>query len=955
MTRFPRILLLLTAAALAACAAKKETTTAPQAAPAPEAALEAEIPFDPQIVSGKLENGFRYLIRANQKPEKRAEFRLTVDVGSVLEEEDEQGLAHFVEHMAFNGTANFAKQELVDYLETIGMRFGPDLNAYTGFDETVYMLTVPTDSSEFVDKAFQILEDWAHQVSNDSVEIDKERGVVIEEWRGRRGAGQRMLDEQLPIILKDSRYAERLPIGEKAVLDTFEHATLRDFYTRWYRPELMGFVAVGDFDPAAMEAKAREHFSRIQRRDDAPERALYPVPDHEETLFAIATDPEATGNSISIYYKQDVREQQTVGAYRRSLIEGLYHGMFNRRLQELTQLPEPPFLYGYSGQGRLLRTKEFFQLGAGVQDNGFDAGLEALLTEAARVREFGFTSSELERLKKASLRGMEQAYRERDKSRSSGFASEYVRHLLEGEPVPGIEKELELYRELLPGIGLAEVNALASGWTGESNRVIALNAPEKEGLHVPSEEELLAVFARVSEKGIEPYEDDVSEDPIAPELPLLAQIAATDSIPELGVTKWTLSNGIRVFLKPTDFKNDQVLFRAYSPGGHSLVEDPDYVAASTAASVVTGGGVAQFDLIELRKKLAGKVVSVSPWIGGLQEGISGSASPQDLPTMFELVYAYFTSPRQDSTAFTALRKRMKGSIENRSARPETAFYDTLGVTMAQYHHRARPTSLAILEEMDLGKSMQVYRDRFADAGDFTFCFVGNFTPGELEPLVLTYLGGLPATGREETWRDVGIRPPSGVIEKTVRRGMEPKSRSEIVFTGPFEFDGWRNNFVLGAMADVLEIKLREVMREDLGGTYHVSVGGSASHYPDERYRVNLRFGCDPERVEELTGVVFEQIDSLKTAGTTEEYLTKIKETAKREREVQLKENGFWVRGILYVDFHGIDPLRSLQYDEMVDSLTLEDVRSAAEKYFDMENYVRVVLLPEEGSAEPSGG
>ena len=917
-----------------------------QQQPASPPAADPFLPLDPQVQTGTLKNGLRYFIRHNQKPENRAELRLVVNVGSVLEEDDQQGLAHFAEHMAFNGTKNFAKQELVDYLESIGMRFGPDLNAYTSFDETVYMLTVPTDSVAIMEQAFQILEDWAHQVSLEDEEIDKERGVVIEEWRLGRGAQQRMFDKQLPILLHDSQYAQRLPIGQKAVLDTFQHETLRAFYQNWYRPELMGFVAVGDFDPAWIDSLVHLYFSRIPPATASKERRVFPVPDHEETLFAIATDPEATGNSITIYYKQDVRPQGTVATYRQGLIEAIYHRMFNNRLNELTQLPQPPFLYGYSGQGRFLRSKEFFILGSGVQNKGFDAGLEALLTESARVRRFGFTQSELTREKKDVLRGMEQAYRERDKSQSRGFASEYVRHFLEDEPIPGIEKEYELYQELLPTIELEEINALAGEWTSEKNRVITVDAPQKEGLEVPTEEDLLAVFARVEQKEITPYEDAVSDEPLVAQVPQPAAIVERSEIAELGITRWTLANGIRVVLKPTDFKNDEIRFSAYSPGGHSLVADPDYVAASTAASVVEEGGVAGFSQIELQKKLAGKVVWVSPWIDALQEGLSGSASPADVGTLFELIYAYFTAPRQDSTAFQAYQTRMRGFIQNRSAAPETAFDDTIEVTMAQYHHRARPWSVELLDEMDLEKSMEIYRQRFADAGDFTFFFVGNFTLEGIENLVQTYLGGLPSSGRQENWKDVGIEAPRGVIEKTLYRGIEPKSQSRLVFTGPFAYDGWKNNFDLRAMTTVLEIKLREVLREDLGGTYGIGVNASPSHFPDQKYRIDLNFSCDPERVEELTQVIFTQIDSLQKFGTTDLYIDKVKEMRKREREINLKENSFWVNILQWSDFHGIDVRLVHQYSQLVDTLTSAVVQAAAQQYFDMENYVRVVLYPE---------
>ncbi|MDE2743908.1 MAG: insulinase family protein [Gemmatimonadota bacterium] len=930
-------------------------TTVQQAAmeEATEKLEDPKLPIDSLVTVGQLDNGLRYVIRQNQKPENRVELRLVVDAGSVLEDENQQGLAHFVEHMAFNGTKNFAKQELVDYLELIGMRFGPDLNAYTSFDETVYMLTVPTDSTEVVETAFQILEDWAHQISFEAEEIDKERGVVIEEWRLGRGARKRMFDEQAPILLKDSRYAVRLVIGQKAVLDTFQHEDLRRFYRTWYRPDLMGFVAVGDIEPVEVEALVEKYFARIPAAESPPERTVFPVPDHEETLFAITTDPEATYNSVSIYYKRDVRPQGTVSTYRRSLIEALYHQMLNQRLHELTKLPEPPFLGAYSGQGRWLRSKEFFILGAAVQNNGFDAGLEALLIEAARVREHGFTASELAREKKEMLRSMEQSYRERDKQQSSGFAAEYVRHLLTDEAIPGIAKEYELYQELVPSIALEEINALASEWTSEKNRVITVEAPEQEGIAVPTEQDLLAIFAKAAQQEIAPYADEVSDEPLVAQVPAPADIVERSQIPEIGVTWWTLSNGIRVCLKPTDFKNDEILFRAYSPGGHSLVPDADYLAASTATSVVSEGGVGPFNKIELEKKLAGKVVRVSPWISSLREGVSGSASPEDIQTMFELIYAFFTAPRQDSTAFQAYQTLMRGSIQNRSARPETAFSDTIAVTMAQYHHRARPWSLELLDEMDLATSMAVYQDRFADASDFSFFFVGNFTLEGIEPLVRTYLGGLPTTGREETWRDVGIKAPEGVIDKAVYRGIEPKSRSQMIFTGPFEYDGWKNNLELRAMTSVLEIKLREVLREDLGGTYGVWVNSSGSHYPDEEYRISISFGSDPDRVEELTQVIFEQIDSLKTVGTTDLYVDKVKEMRKRQRETDLKENSFWVGALETLDFNGVDPRLLIQYPALVDSLTVDVVQQSAQKYFNMDRYVRVVLYPEEGE-KPEG-
>ena len=694
--------------ALAACASRPSAsgTAAGEAAGGPDPVL----PVDPKVTRGTLDNGLRYVIRANSKPENRAELRLALDVGSILETDEEQGLAHFAEHMAFNGTTHFEKQELWSYLESVGLRTGADLNAHTSFDETVYKLTVPLDSVQVVEQAFQIFEDWAHGISFDGEEIDKERGVVIEEWRRGQGAGLRMLYKQLPVLFADSKYAERIPIGQKAVLDTFHHDTLRGFYRRWYRPDLMGFVAVGDFEPAWMESLITEYMGRVPAVPEETVRPEAPVPDHEETLFSIVTDPEATSNVVRVMHKQDRSDESTKGAYREGLMESLYHGMLNRRLYELTTRADPPFLGAFSGGYYSVRTKEMIQLAAGVENNGFDRGLEALLTEAERVRQHGFTATELARQKKEQLRGMEQAWRERDKLQSRGFAAEYVRHLLDDEPIPGIEGEYELHQELLPTITLEEVNELAGEWTGGRNRVITVTAPDREGVGVPTRDQLLAILEMVAARPVEAYVDQGADLPLLPDEPQPGSVASRGEIPELGVTRWELSNGVRVFLKPTDFKNDQILFRAYSPGGHSLVEDGEFVAASTAATVVTEGGLGNFDKVGLIKWLSGKVVSVSPYVSELEEGLSGSASPQDAGAMFQMIHAYFTATRSDSAAFASLRTRLRAWLENRSADPETAFADTVSVTMSRYHHRARPWSLAMLDELDLDASVRIFRD-----------------------------------------------------------------------------------------------------------------------------------------------------------------------------------------------------------------------------------------------------
>ena len=927
-------------------------TTAPQStsdAPPVPNELDQPLSIDPNVRIGVLDNGMRYVIRANAKPEGRAELRLALDVGSILETDDEQGLAHFVEHMAFNGTRNFAKQELWDYLERVGLRIGADLNAHTSFDETVYKLTVPTDSTQIMETAFQIFEDWAHGVSFEAEEIDKERGVVIEEWRRGQGAQTRMLHKQLPALFADSKYGQRMPIGQKAVLDTFRHEVLRGFYDKWYRPDLMGFVAVGDFEPAYMESLIVEYLGRVPAPAAPTVREESPVPGHEQTLFAIATDPEATQNTVLVYHKQDRQEPLTARAYRRGLIEGLYNGMLNRRLHELTLEADPPFLGGYSGLGLSVRTKEFLLLGAAVENNGFERGLEALLTEAARVAQHGFTSTELARQKKQMLRGMEQSFRERDKLNSGGFAAEYIRHLLDDEPIPGIEAEYELYKAHVPTVTLAEVNKLAQAWAGGQNRVITVNAPEKDGVGVPTEADLLAAFEQVEGVAVSAYVDQGLDVPLLPNEPVAGSIVARDEIPELGVTTWELSNGVRVVLKPTDFKNDQVVFSAYSPGGHSLVDDDDFVPAATASTIVTQAGLGNFDQVGLSKWLSGRVVGVSPYVGELHEGLSGSASPQDAETMFQMIHAYFTATRTDSATFVSLQRRLGAMIENRSQRPETAYGDTVQVTMAQYHHRARPWSEDMLAELNQEASTRVFRERFADASDFTFFFVGNISLAEIEPLVNRYLASLPALNRGESWRDIGMRPPEGVVSKTVRRGLEPKASTQLVFTGPFDFNNRLDRLQIGLMAEAFQIKLREVLREDLGGTYGVGVGASPSRLPTGSYRLTVGFGCDPERVEELTDAVFEQIDSLQLVGLDSTYTNKVREIRRREREVSLKENGWWRSVLEWVDKNEVDPLLILD-NTVVENFTPADVLRAA-AWFDRSNYARFVMLPEASQRE----
>lgn len=925
-------------------------TAAARTAPA-----SAPMPRDPAVLTGRLANGLTWYVRGNERPANRAVLRLVVNAGSVLEDDDQRGLAHFLEHMAFNGTTSFEKQELVNYLERIGMRFGADINAYTGFDETVYMLEVPTDSAGMLETGLQILEEWAHEITLDSLEIEKERGVVLEEWRLGRGAASRVQDEQFPVLFRGSRYAERLPIGEPEVLESFGHDALRRFYEDWYRPDLMAVIAVGDFDPQAVAAAIADRFGRIEARPEAPPRPEFDVPIHAETLVSSVSDPELQVEQVSVVWKLPLQPEGTHEDYRRSMVERTYNSMLNFRFYEITRESEnPPFLYAGSGKGRLVRGSEVYELQAAVAEGGTASGLERLLVEAERVERYGFTPAELERQKADMLRGYERAWEERDNTESSTYAAEYARAFLQGESFPGISYEYALAKRYVPAIELDEVNRLGRDWISDSSRVLLASTPEKPGRSAPSEEELLAVFeaAAAAAAEVSPWDDAGIDRPFLDELPAGGEIVSERRHESVDVTEWQLSNGVRVLAKPTDFKADQVLFTASSPGGTSLAADDEYLSAAWASSIVGASGAGELSAVEIQKQLAGKAVSVSPFIGETEEGFSGSASPRDLETLFQLITLYGTRPRRDETAFRSLMTRVETAIHNRGTSPEAVWSDTLGVVLAQGHPRRQPPSPERLAQVDLDEALAFYKDRFADFGDFTFTFVGAFELDDLRPLVERYLGSLPATDRDETWRDVGVRPPPGVERRTVRMGSEPKALTAIVFTGPFDY-GRENRLLLASTADVLDIMLREVLREELGGTYGASVNASTSRIPNPRYGVQISYGAEPGRLDELTAETFSVIDSLSTYGASEENLAKVRETRRRSRETDLEDNGFWLSAISGYDRDG-EPLELiLELDPLLDELSSRRIGDAARQWLDPERYVQVSLLPADTAADPA--
>jgi zinc protease len=918
---------------------------APVTAPLPQPS--EVVPLDAAITVGRLENGLRYYIRKNSRPANRAELRLVVNAGSILEDDDQLGLAHVVEHMAFNGTKHFAGQEITAFMESIGMQFGPSMNAFTNFDDTTYALQVPTDRKEVLEKAFLIMEDWARNLTFDPKEVDKERGVIVEEWRLNRGAGARIQDKVFPVLLAGSRYATRSPIGTKGSIESFSHDRLKQFYRDWYRPDLMAVVAVGDFDPAAIEHLVKERFGPIPKPAVPRLRPTYAVPDHPGTRYAIVTDPEMPGAALGIFNMLPIRVQSTVLSYRERIVDHLYTAMLNARLGELSQKADPPFLGAGVNRGIFVRTKEAANLSAVMSPDKIAVALETLLTESARIAQHGFTATEFDREKKGLLRVYEQAMSEKDKDESPPLAAEYIRNFLLDESLPGIAWEYAMHQRFLPGITLAEVNALAREWTGDRDRVIVVSAPEKAGLSIATESQLASVVASVAAKPLAPYVDSAHATSLLAELPPAGSIVRETTIAEVGVTEWDLSNGVKVVLRPTTFKQDEVVFRATSPGGASLARDEDYVAAITASQVISAGGVGAFDVVGLNKVLAGKVASVTSIIDDTFEGLAGGGSARDLETILQLVYLYFTQPRADATAFGVMTSQLKTLLANRRATPEAVFEETVQTTLTQNHFRERPMSPELVSEMSLDKSIAFYKDRFSDASDFTFVFAGSFDVDAMRPLVTRYLGSLPSTRRQETWKDAGVRPPRGVVEKTIQKGLEPRSRVRIVFSGPFRWDP-TDREALRVLGLVLEGQLGAALREDQSGTYGVKVTTLNQKVPTPQYSLSIDFSCAPERTEELVRRLFLEIARLRMDSLSESYVTDTREALMREYETSSKENRYLVEQISRSYQYSEDVRGILQIPAIDKRLSASMIQDAARLYLDTRNYVRVTLFPEKG-------
>lgn len=913
----------------------------------PSRMANAELPLDPALRYGKLPNGLTYYVRRNPKPEARAELRLVVNAGSVLEDDPQRGLAHFVEHMAFNGTREYEKQELVSFIERIGMQFGVHLNAATSFDETIYQLRVPADRDTTLARGVDVLAQWASAVTFDSVQVERERGVVLEEWRQGLGAGQRMLNKQLPVMLADSRYAMRIPIGDTVVIRTAPPAQLVRFYRDWYRPDLMAVIAVGDFDPDSVVALVRQKLGTIPAQPtSAPERPRprYTVPSAGPRV-TVATDPEARSSQVTIMHLGPSLPLRTEADWRRNAAEALADAMMSARLAELAQGADAPFLSANASRARFVRPVEVTLLSATVEDGGMVRGMTALATEAARVKRYGFTQAELARARSDLLVAYETAYAERDKTPSRELVEGYVGHFLRGEAAPGIAAEYALAKRVLPAITLAEVNRASGAWLEPAGRVLVGNAPAKPDARAATGAELQAAFTAGAQSKVTPYREALAKVPLVQTPPAPGRIVAETRDSVLGTIEWTLSNGARVVLKPTDFRADEILLSAFAPGGSSLAPDSLVLTADYAPYAIAEMGYGAFSGTDLAKVTAGKSVGLFPVMTTEFTRLVGSTTPRDSETLLQLAWLAMTAPRRDSTVFKRFLARARSEAQNRGLAPQSALTDTLQALLSQHSPRARPVTPARVDSVGLDGLLQFWRARTADAGNFTFVFVGNIDTTTFRPLVERWIGGLPSNGNVERWRDLGIRPPTGVVTATVRKGREPQARTALVFTGASDA-GRRERFDLDVLEAVLEMRLRDRLRQALGGTYGVSVDAAATTVPWPRYSVRISFGSAPDRADELTRAAFEEITKLQADGATTDEVAKVRETRRRQLETGLRTNGFWTRVLGQAYETGISARELVSEDDLLAQLTPELVRDAARRYLHMDSYVRVTLLPE---------
>lgn len=906
---------------------------------------EVKVPLDSRVKTGKLSNGMTYFIMNNKKPENRAEMRLVVNAGSVCEDDDQKGLAHFCEHMAFNGTKNFPRQALIDYVQLIGMQFGPDLNAYTSFDETVYMLQVPTDKKDILEKGLLILQDWGSNISFLDDEIDKERGVIWEEWRSGKGAEERIYQKQLPYMFYDSKYAKRDVIGDTSIILHAPYDAFRRFYRDWYRPNNMAVIVVGDVDVNYIENYIKTNFSKLENPPNPRTREKYTLGKPNQPLISVETDKELSYPQISVTFLHPERSNIYEKFIEMQLTERLFATMLNNRYNEYRTAPNPPFMFAFGSYDSYIGDKDAFQAMCNAKADDIEYSYRTLLSELFRAYQTGFTASELERAKTQLIRGIEKQIDEMDKTESRIYASRLIQYFLNETPMAEPKKAMEYANIHLKNITIEEANNRYKEIITPQNPIIMISAPDMEGVKYPDRNAALALFNEIKNSNLVAYVDKVSDKPLFSKKIQAGKITKETKNQKLDYYDLTLSNGVRVILKKTDFKNDEILIQAFSEGGSSLVSNSDLPAMQLAAQVISQSGIDEFDFNTLNKMLSGKIARVSPYISNLEEGLNGSSSVKDIEAFFQLIHLYFTNPRFDNNAFQAVINQYKDRIKADANNPESVFFDSTSAITYEYNPRMMSLTNEQLDKIDGNKLFESYKQRFANPADFTFIFIGSIDIDATKKLIETYIASLKTSKTKEKWVDNKVRPIKKSVNWSFFKGMDHKSVVLLQQYGDFVYNP-QNRLAMRALNEYLDNRLREVIREDKSGTYGAYAGLSGSKYPYENYSMTVYWGCQPERVDELTNAVIDIFKELKTKDADDKNIQKIKETFIRDWEMRKIENRYWAGIIKNSIFYNEDASYISEFNKMIEKIDAKMIRDAANKYIDENKIIKFKLFPE---------
>lgn len=910
--------------------------------------LAQPAPLDPAVRTGKLANGMTYYIRHNEEPKERASFYIIQNVGALLEDDSQNGLAHFLEHMAFNGTQHFPGKGIINTLEKHGVSFGRNINAYTSYGETVYNLSdVPVKHEGLVDTCLLVLNDWSHYLLLTDEEIDAERGVITEEWRTRRTAGFRLQRQYLPVLLNGSKYMNRDVIGDLDVIKNFKHETLRDFYHDWYRTDLQAIAIVGDIDVDAVEQKVKALLSKIEPVNNEHPREFYDVPDHKESLYVLATDKEADNYSVALYIKHNAPKtsDKNLNYLREQTIQSLFSMMARDRITELLQKGVPPFINGSIGYGGLVSGYETFSVSATAKPDQDDLAFKAIYTEAERIYKHGFASGELERAKTNLLTSMESRYKQRDKINNDQFASDFKNNFINGEPVTSIDFDWQFTQMILPTISVDDVSAKAKQWMTPENRVIVVMGPDKPEAKHLTKDQALTIMTDVENSTIEPYADQlVSSNLINKELKG-SKVVSEKELPEFNAVEWTLGNNTKVVYRQADYEKDQVSLIAMSDGGSSKVENDKIASAMMLSSFIGSFGVADYDAITLKKALTGKKVGLSIGLSDLNETFSGSSTPKDFETMMQLLYLQFENPRFDKEAYEALIGRYKAYVANMANNPQKIVSDSINLIMTCKNPRVKLMTPQLFDEISMEQMETIYKDRFVDAGEFTYFIVGNIDEATAKAMAEKYIGSLTDQPRKETWIDRNIEGPKGKTVREIEIPLEVKKSTVVVNYDAKMAYSPEQNMLLIVFRDILNLRYIDEIREKEGGSYGVRVSASSSKLPKADKSLNMTFDTDPAKANDMKAIVYREIDKIAQNGPTVEDLDKAVKSLLKNREQSKLHNSYWLQALISDYNYKINTDLPENYETILEKMTIPQVQDFVKTFLAKADVVDIIFKP----------